>query len=255
MSILDRLNLLIRSEIGDAVRPDRARSAMTEMESSLRDAKRQQAKLKAAEKQLIAQIREARAKVATWEERAVLALKNNQEDLAREALVMKNRAAREAESLRDKLDEQRAYIMDMERALEALTLKIQGARGRLSTTSHGKANTESAWDAEFQRRVGGHNREPVSTLGTSDDSVEGSTPRTERLFSEFDRMTDKIRGIEASVDAFEQLGDDDPLVDPKRRQLEKSFEKLENKARGEDGLAALKKKNDDLADLKRKFSE
>ncbi|MEZ4461185.1 MAG: PspA/IM30 family protein [bacterium] len=246
MSILDRLNLLIRSEINDVARPDRMRSAVSDMESSLREARQQQARLRQDEKKLIAMIREGRSKISTWEDRAVLALKSGQEDLAKEALVMKNRATQEVETLRDRLDEHRSAIKDIERALEALELKLDGTRGRISNTGRTSPSSESAWDAEFRRRV-----------GNKDAAAVADEPGTahSRAFDAFDRMADKIRSFEASVSAADELDDDDPLVDPKRKRVERSFEELESRKRNEDGLASLKQKNDDLADLKKKFSE
>ncbi len=240
MSLLDRLNLLIRSELNDVVRPDRMRSAVSEMETSVRDARRQNAELRVAEKRLIERIRDARSKAKTWEDRAVLALKSGQEDLAREALVMKNKVERELEGLRDDLDEQRAYIKDMERALEALDHKVRGARGMSPNAANtGVQGSESAWDAEFRRRMGGRDSDDAPTSGES----RSFHPSTDRTFQEFDRMSDKIREIEANVDAMGELADDDPLVDPKRKKLEDNFRKLEQ----------TKRTNDDLADLKKKF--
>ncbi len=242
MSLLDRLNLLIRSELNDVVRPDRLRSAVSEMETSLRDARRQNAELRVAEKRLIERIRDSRAKATTWEDRAVLALKSGQEDLAREALVMKNKAERELEGLRDDLDEQRAYIKDMERALEALDHKVRGARGKGSSGPDSKTQgSESAWDAEFRRRMGGREVDESQDSGPS----RSFHPSTDRSFQEFDRMSDKIRDLEANVDAMGELADEDPLIDPKRKKLEDNFRKLEE----------TKRTNDDLADLKKKFSE
>ena len=144
MSLLDRLNLLIRSEINDLSRGDRLRGAMRDMESSLRDAKRQQAEVRRSEKRLVAQIREQRDKANRWEERAVLALKNGDEDLAREALLMKNRSLAESDRLREELEEQRAYLQDINRALEALEMKLDGAKGRMRSSHTRSSSSTSA---------------------------------------------------------------------------------------------------------------
>lgn len=242
MSILDRLNLLIRSEINDVARPDRLRNTMSEMESSLADARKQNAHLRVTEKKLIAQIRAARDKATTWEDRAVLALKSGQEDLAREALRMKNTVLAELEKLRDELDEHRAYIKDMERAVEALEMKLRGARGRIEPErSTGSVSSESAWDAEFRRRTGENTGRPHPST-VSEQPGGAFEDIGHRAFEAFDRMADKIRGLEASVQADDEL--EDPLIDPKRKAVDDSFKRLEQRQRT----------NDDLADLKKKFS-
>lgn len=241
MSILDRLNLLIRSEISDLTRGN----AMSDMEGSLREARRQRAELRRSEANLVKQIREGRDKAARWEERAVLALKNGDEELAREALVMKNRTLDETSRLRDELDEYRSQVQDIERALEALEMKLEGARGRLESSrpSGKRLSDESAWDAEMRRRMAGgqrdepRRREHLSPLEDIDEEFG-----TSRSFEEFDRMSSKINAMEADIEAMRELSTDD-IIDPRRKELEDIFSRMEKK----------KRTNDDLADLKKKF--
>ncbi len=252
MSILDRLNLLIRSELNDLGRGSSFKNAMTDMESSLRDARLQKAKLRQSEASLIKQVREVRDTANRWEDRAVMALQAGDEELAREALVMKNKSLDQAARLRDQLDDYRAQIQDIERALEALQMKLEGARGRLTsqdgthTTSHASRD-ESAWDAEMRRRMGEDKHRPdrdrprsPQHLDPLDDMVDDFGAR--RSFDEFDRMSSKINAMEADIEAMHDLADDDPLIDPRRRQLEDIFDKLERKKKGDDDLADLKKK-------------
>lgn len=246
MSLLDRLNLLIRSEINDLSRGDRLRGAMRDMESSLRDAKRQQIEVRRSEKRLVAQIREQRDKAERWEERAVLALKSGDEELAREALIMKNRSLVESERLREELEQQRAYLEDIDRALEALEMKLDGARGRMRPDRSGAGSSgrrlqdETAWDRELERRMAG--QEDGQGTGELDDLRENFG--TQRSFREFDRMSSKINEMEADIDAMRELSGDD-WADPRRRELEDIFTRMEKK----------KKSDDDLSDLKKKFSD
>lgn len=254
MSILDRLNLLIRSEINDLGRGSAFKNAMSEMEGSLRDARRQKAELRRSEANLVKQIREVREKADRWEERAVLALKNGDEDLAREALVMKNRSLDQSSRLRDELDDYRAQIKDIERALEALEMKLEGARGRLESsrepdvgagTSRRSTRDESAWDAEMRRRMRDEGKPGRSSKKGYLDPLDGMVDDfgAGRSFEEFDRMSSKINAMEADIEAMRELSDDDPLIDPRKKQLEDIFDRMEKK----------KKNDDDLADLKKKF--
>ena len=269
MSLLDRLNLLIRSELNDLSRESGFKGAMSEIESSLRDARRQRAELRRSEANLIKQIREARDKANRWEERAMLALKHGDEDLAREALIMKNRSLDTATRMRDELDDYRAQIQDIERALEALEMKLEGARGRLedsrgsgssSSSRRSDLRDESAWDREMRRRMRDSDRpsrSPRSERSGGDylDPLDEMTDDfgTSRSFREFDRMSSKINSMEADIEAMRQLGDDDPLIDPRRRELEDIFSQMERKKRTDEDLANLKKSDDDLSDLKKKF--
>jgi phage shock protein A len=242
MSILDRLNTLIRAEINDLSGRGSFGNAMKEAQSSVRDARRQKAELRRAEANLVKQIRAVREKAARWEERAMLALKGGEEDLAREALMMKNRQLDEASRLRDELDDYRAQIQDLERALEALEIKLEGARGRLRTdSSRAHATDETAWDRKMRQRMskreGG--RQQGEYLGPLDEMDEEFG--TSRSFREFDRMSSKINAMEADIEAMRELSDDD-LIDPRRKELEDIFGRMEKKKRTDDDLSDLKKK-------------
>lgn len=241
MSLLDRLNLLIRSELSDLSRSEN-RGTVREMQESLRDARRQQIAVRRGEKNLIRQIREARSDAERWEERAVLALKSSDEELAREALIMKNRALAESQRLREELEQQRAYSRDIERALEALEMKLEGARGRIRGSSQSsierrQGTSEAEWDRRLRARM-------KDGPGSSTSDASAPSFDTERSFREFDRMSDKIHSMEADIDAVRELSGDD-WADPRRRELEDIFSKMERK----------KKSDDDLSDLKKKFSD
>src|SRR5690554_2322331 len=213
MSILNRLNLLIRSNFNDAInsRNDTSvRGAFREMESSLRDARRQQVELRAGEKRLIAQIRAVREQADQWEDRAVLALRHGDEELAREALIVKNRTLHEANRLRDQLDEHRAYMRDISSALEALEMKLESTRGRMQAVSQERQNersggrprvagdgagsrgatyrTESDWDAELRRRTHAGDTRAGENTASSSPSSQSASPR--EPITEYDRSFD-----------------------------------------------------------------
>ncbi|TXD36398.1 hypothetical protein FRC96_09980 [Lujinxingia vulgaris] len=283
MSILDRLNLLIRSNFNESSRSERGgvRSNLREVETSLRDAKRQQAELRRGERQIIEQIRSERERADQWEDRAMLALRNGDEDLAREALVVKNKATVEARRLRDQLDEHRAYMQDIARALEALEHKLEGTRGKMRAASSRQSGArpslrnESAWDAELRRRMEAREQgdaapapktssstTPRTSSPTPADFVTDDTFDTTRSMREFDRMSSKIDSMEADIEAMRELSDIGNSLDPRRAELDAIFSRLEDrKSRGESSSAPRNapRKNeddrDDLADLKRKFQE
>lgn len=259
MSILDRLNLLIRSNVNDSLgrtgHPS-SRKVLGEIEAGIRDARRQQIELRRGEKMLIEQIREAREKADTWEERAMLALRQGDEELAREALVMKNRATIETRRLRDQLDDHRSHIKDLERALEALEMKLEGRRTRISaiSTSASPQKQLSDWDRRLQER---QKREESSrpSGGPSSSFQEQDESRfdTSKTFREMDRMASKIDSMEAELEAMRELGEGDP----RRTELERKFREMENRGRstapGRESRSSRPPIDDDLSDLKKMF--
>lgn len=293
MSILDRLNLLVRANLND--RSTDARSTLGQMNTSIKDARRELARVRAGEKQIIEQVRAQRQKVDQWEERAMLALKHGDEDLAREAIVMKNRAERDMEGTRDELDNHRAHIRDIESALEALEMKLDGTRSRMNhdryertgdrAGNRSSGGSERNWDDEMQRRINARDgdshdnsshdaprreaprreaprqdqpprrdssydslrqsfSEGSSSHDTQDDGWVADAPKTRQTFQNFDRMSRKIDEMEAGIDAIRELSDDE-LMDPRKVELDRIFNSMEQ----------TKRTNDDLSDLKRKFSE
>ncbi len=260
MSIIDRLNLLVRSELsGLGTKGEKYRQAMSDVGSSMRGAKRQQIDLRRMEKNVIAQIREVRAKAETWEERAVLALKAGEEDLAKDALIVKNKTLQEADNLREELSEIRNEMKDLQRAMEALEMKLEGAKEKDQALGKSTPSTGSSWDEELARRKNKKSTGSYSSKTGASDTFEsiggsdGSLFDTDRSFREFDRMSRKIGEMEAGLDAIDNLSGDD-WIDPRRRELESIFSKMEKKKATKEGLKKLKNaSDDDLADLKKKF--
>ena len=286
MSILDRLNMLVRSNLND-LGPRHGASwqgTLREMNGSLRDAERQLIVLRRGERQLAEELRSKRQKIDQWEDRAMMALQSGDEDLAREAIVVKNQAMREAEAVRDKLEDHRRAMRDLESSLEALRVKLEGARqrghnARSRSLSEGSARRgalreEGSWDAELRRRLASRQESPSSSPPRAEaGGTRKGAPRDERSSSRrdeglatpsrpyldpspfdidgsletMDRMARSIAAMEARVDADMELSgeDDDLLVDPKRRRLDRVFENMERTKRTDQGLSELKRKFSD----------
>ncbi len=272
MSILDRLNLLIRSNLNDTLgrhgRPS-ARKALSEMESSLREARRRQAELRRDEKRLIQQIREERERADRWEDRAMLALRKDDEELAREALLVKNDAVRKARQLRDQLDDHRAHMQDIERALEALEHKLEGTRSKMRALSQERrkssppARRPTSGDrsgAEWDERLRQRSRSGAPSTTEPMDPALGESFDTSGTFREMDRMASKIDGMEAEIEAMRELSDIGG--DGRREELERIFSSMEGRRRPRHDESGRRREDrrrdqppldDDLADLKKKF--
>jgi phage shock protein A len=247
MGILKRLNRLVRSEFNDALeRSDgrAARSALDEMESSLREARRRQSEMRRNEEELIEAIRSARQKADEWEERAMLALENDDEELAREALQVKNESVRRAERLREELRNVRSHVQDIETSLDALEMKLQSHKKRLrregdderaDSLPSSDRDRSSDWDDRLERRREGDDSRDRSDARASSsergggDSVEPDEEfETDGTFQEFDRMAGKIDQMEAEIEATRELSDD--LGDSRRSKLERIFRRMEDEA-------------------------
>lgn len=276
MSILDRLNRLVRSNISDLSGGTSSDETRRQLQSSLREARREQAELRRDEKQIIESIREARAEAEKWEDRAMLALEQNDESLAREALKAKHRAVQRAEDLREELDEHRNYMQDIDAALTALEEKLDAYRDRRSGQSDDGDDRASSWDNRLRRRRNsssdddapsdGDRRRSAQSSSTSRDSGHFDTGDT---FSEFDRMAGKIDEYEADVEAMrelsEDLGGDHSELERRFRQLESNRgsrsdrdndaadRSREDSRRSNDQRSRADADSDDLADKKRRM--
>ncbi len=283
MGILDRLNRLIRSNLGDALEGGGRgsfRSALKEMESSLREARRQQAEMRRDERDLIEAVREARDSADKWEERAMLALQNDDEDLAREALKEKNQALRKSDRLREELRDHRSHMEDIEASLEALEMKLQGQKRRLKEASSrgdppsrsgGRSDREERerrWKERAARRDSGDRSADVpQEPPTEHDDVFD----TDDEFETFDRMAGKIGAMEAEIEAMRELSSDE-YGGSRRSRLEQIFRKMEEQSGGrgrgrrgdddpgdrssrDDDLAGKKQRMDRLSELKDKFGD
>ena len=98
MGIFDRLSTMIRSNINDLIsraeNPEKMLDQLViDMKSQLAKAKQQVASAIADEKKLLADAESMKKQSEDWERRAMLAVQENRDDLAKQALVRYNEAA------------------------------------------------------------------------------------------------------------------------------------------------------------------
>jgi phage shock protein A len=186
-----------------------------------------------SEKQLRKKVEELDQEVDKWTSRAELAVRSNDDSLAREALLQKRRAVAERDRAEAMRGEQRASALEMKEALERMERKVKELELRKGTI---------ATRVEQAKAGGG-----VEALGR-----HGSGPGA---FDEFRRMEDKIETAEHTVLA---LGEVESLLDNRGpsglspAEVEAKFRVLESgvaaspaspaKSEVEDELQALKKK-------------
>ena len=227
MGIFRRLQTVIKSNLNsllDQAEDPEKRIAQTvsDMESEVKTARKELIRTMATAKRLEQKQTELDEETARWEEKASLAVRENDDELAREALRRKARSATDAATARRQAAAQYASVEDMKSTLERVERKIDDLRSRKSTLA-----------AEIRRARTG----PATTPGTAGDSARfGSS-----AFGELDRMADGIDQMDAEVEAAKILDD------PHRSDVDARFRALEQDHEGgaiEDELAALKKRLD-----------
>ena len=237
MGIFDRMGKVISSNVNALL--DKAEDPkksldliLEEMKDQLRAAKKEMVDGVAAEKVLRKKVDELDTDVERWEKRAELALKAEDEKLAREALVQKKRVVAERDRAEALRAEQRAAVLNMKSEMERMEQKQQELESRKGTLA-----------AQLKQAKAGGGAEGL-----------GAKAGTGGAFAEFRRMEDKIEGHVAEVAAHREI--DDALRDGglSRDELEAKFAALERGGTGRDAeeRPGGKEVDDELAALKKK---
>lgn len=106
---------------------------LREMREQLRAARREVVRAVAAEKQLASSVSELGRQVTLWESRAELAVRRNDDQLAREALAQKGRVAAERDRTEALRAQQRQAALDMKADLERMERKMEEFSARQGT--------------------------------------------------------------------------------------------------------------------------
>lgn len=229
MGIFDRMGKVISSNLNsllDKAEDDKKLLELNleEMADQLKAGRQDVVAAVAAEKQLRKKADDLRADVGKWEKRAELALKSEDEALAREALRQKKRTEQELDAVDKARADQRDTALKMKEELERMEQKLDELKLRKGTIA-----------ARATQARGGGGAESLGARGGSS------------AFDNFRKMEEKIEGREQESIAMAEV--EDALGSgPDRRALEEKFRDLERGGGGkkdveiEDELAALKKR-------------
>jgi len=220
MGIFDRLSTLIRSNISDLIsraeNPEKMLNQLiVDMRSQLAKAKQQVAAAIADEKRLSAQAEQEKKFAEDWEKRAVLAVQEGRDDLAKQALLRHNEHGQGYVQLHE------TWIKHREET-ERLKVSLRQLNDRIEESTR-KKNSFTA----RQKRAEAHKRIQETMGAISDKSA----------FETFDRMAEQIEHEERKLIAAAELNEDlsgDTLV--------KQFATLETRADADQQLADLKRK-------------
>jgi phage shock protein A len=198
------------------------------MTSSVRSAKKEIVEALGTQKMLGKKVDELDGEVEKWERRAELALKQNDEDLAREAIKQKKRVIAERDRAEAQRAEQRGVVLTMKREMERMENKLSELKSRKGTI---------AGEMERAKKA-----DPLSASGPGG-----------KAFQEFRRMEDKIDHQRAEVEAFGEV--EDALRDGlSAAELDAKFAELEGRGYSSDGTGTKADPIDDeIARLKQKL--
>ncbi|HEX9055117.1 MAG TPA: PspA/IM30 family protein [Gemmatimonadales bacterium] len=220
MGIFDRLSAMIRSNINDLItraeNPEKMLNQLIlDMKGQLAKAKQQVASAIADEKKLQADADAMKKQAEDWERRAMLAVQEGRDDLAKQALVRYNEQLQGAQQLQETWVKHKAETEQLKLALRQLNDKIEEAKRKKNIL------IARAKRAEAQQRI----QETMS--GMSEKSA----------FESFDRMAEKIEATErkalAAAELQEEFSGD---------TLAKQFEALEYHGTADQQLLALKQR-------------
>ena len=214
MGFFDRLSRLIRANANAAVgsMEDPAKildQSVADMQSDLIKLRQAVATAIASQKRIQNQAEQAESQAATWYERAELALKKGEEDLAREALGRRKTCQDTATALNTQLQSQAGQVEQLKKSLITLESRIAEAKTKKDML---KARAQAAQaQAQLQSAVG--------SLGTNSSMAA------------IERREEKVQTLEARSQAAAELAGAD---------LESQFAALEGAPEVDDELAALK---------------
>jgi phage shock protein A len=216
MGFFDRLSRLIRANANAAVgaMEDPAKildQSVADMQADLVKLRQAVATAIASQKRIQNQAEQAEAQAATWYERAELALKKGEEDLAREALGRRKTCTDTATALGTQLQSQAGQVDQLKKSLVQLESKIAEAKTKKDML---KARAQAAQAQEQLQSA-------VGSLGTNSSMAA------------FEQMEEKVQALEARSQAAAELAGAD---------LESQFAALEGSPDVDDELAALKGK-------------
>jgi len=223
VGIFDRLKTVISSNINDLINkaenPEKMLNQLiVDMNQQMLESKKSVAMAIADEKKLERELQEQKRVAGEWERKAIIAVKANRDDLAKEALGRKQEAENYYNQLKPQWDSQKAAVEKLKETLRQLQNKIDEASRKKNIL------VARAKRAEAQEKI-------HKTMS----SISGSTS----AFDTFDRMAKKVDELEARAEAQGELADLSQSA-----SLENEFAKLEASGAGSDLL---------LEELKRKM--
>ena len=166
-------------------------------------------------KELVRRVETLKVQVADWQEKAELALSKDRDDLARAALIEKQKSADAVAAVETELEHVESHIEKLQQEVSTLQEKLADAKARQKAIILRQRSAESRLEVK-------------KALDSS---------KVEDALNRFERYETKIDGLESQIESYD-LG---------KKSLADEIAGLQQDEKIDDELAELKKK---LADKK-----
>ena len=203
MSIFNRVSDIIRSNVNDLL--DRAedpekmvKQIIIDMEKQVREATQALGQAMASEKQALSQLEKAKKNSAEWENKAKLALKSGNQELAKKALASKVEVDNNIASLQASYDTISSQTAELRSRVEVLQQKLDEARQKQNMLIARAKMAEAT--------------QSVATAVSNTDSTSA--------FSKLEKMEKKVEDKEAQADAFAEMSGDTVFAKDEFKELE-----------------------------------
>jgi phage shock protein A len=207
----DIVNSNINAILDKAEDPEKmVRLIIQEMEDTLVEVRSTSAKTLAEKKELARRVEHLNQEAQQWQEKAELALVKDREDLARAALLERQKSSDAAVSVEKELEHVESHIEKLQQEVATLQDKLADAKARQKAIVLRQRSAESRLEVK-------------KALDSS---------KVEDALNRFERYESKIDGLESQVEAYD-LG---------KKSLSDEIADLQKNEQVDDELAALKKK-------------
>lgn len=207
----DIVNSNINAILDKAEDPEKmVRLIIQEMEDTLVEVRSTSAKTLAEKKELSRRVATLEAQVEQWQEKAELALSKDRDDLAKAALMEKNKASETKDAVEKELAHVDEHIAKLQQEISTLQDKLSDAKARQKAIVLRQRSAESRLDVK-------------KALDSN---------KVEDALDKFSRYENKIDGLESQVESYE-LG---------QQSLANEIEQLQQDEKINDELSALKAK-------------
>lgn len=221
MGILTRLYNLLRSNMNswlDEVEdPEKLMNTMIEdLEKRKRQAKEQVATALADQKRLEAMIDKSHQETQRWEANAIKAVRNNNDDLARQALLEKKKHEQRMQELQQQHASHKQNTNALKEAYSALENKITEIKNKrnILIAKHRQAKTQQKIQETIQGL--GSNGTTMQTL----ESLEERIQDMEAKASAYQELHDETTG-QSLEEAIQALGEGETEVDQELLEIKK----------------------------------
>jgi len=185
---------------------------ITDLETEQRQAKTEVAEALAQQKRLEHSLQKEQEEAKKWEQKAILAVQNAKDDLAKEALVRKKEFDTRAQDLQRQLDVHQRNTDALRDSYQQMEDKIEEIKRKKSLLV-AKQKTAEAQEQIYQT---------IQGFGDSSGAMDT-----------IDRMEEKIDNLEARAEAMQELS-----MDSDKDSLEKKFQELEGGSGGDPDIEA-----------------